>query len=142
MKKIIILFLAIIIVSCSSDDDSTIDYSNEILGFYELTSMTEEDGTEIDVTDMCNWATHYEFTGGGEIIETHICDDETSYFTSGYEVNGDKLKWIVYDEMAPGQDYVIEYDIITLNSEKLVIRSFNDSYGDDSKTTEVYKRLN
>ncbi|MRT17317.1 hypothetical protein F3C99_10145 [Vitellibacter sp. q18] len=142
MKKIIILILAVIIVSCSGDDDSSKDYSSEILGFYELTKMTEEDGTEIDVTDMCNWATNYEFTNDDKIIETHICEDETSFFTSGYELNDDKLKWIVYDEVAPGQDYVIEYDIITLNSEKLVIRSYNDSYGDDSKTTEVYKRLN
>jgi hypothetical protein len=115
MKKLIYLFLTVLIVSCSSDDDSNsgVTLNAQFVGSW-LTEFDDEEGGSLIL----------EFNADGTGSENEVYDDETYTEVFSWSTTS-TLMTITY---APDVEVVVEYDFITDDQVKFTINDEDETY--------------
>jgi hypothetical protein len=115
MKKLIYVFLTVLIVSCSSDDDSNsgVTLNAQFVGSW-LTEFDDEEGGSLIL----------EFNADGTGSENEVYDDETYTEVFSWSTTS-TLMTITY---APDVEVVVEYDFITDDQVKFTINDEDETY--------------
>ena len=117
MKKLIYLFLTVLIVACSSDDDSNgvVTLNAQFVGSWLLEFDDDEGGSVI-----------IEFNADGTGSDTEIYDGETSIDTFTWSTSNTQLTitYALDDSVVDIDEF--EYNFITNDQVRLI-----DSGGDD-----------
>jgi hypothetical protein len=131
MKKsvFLLIFVSFLILSCSSDDDSSVD-TTQLVGIWYLESA-ELDGVEVGSSD------ELEFTSNGRAYFTYY-----DFWTAGqnitdnanYSLNNNSIV-ITWDEPEPG-DETDTFQILELTSTILKVKSTDE----EGTLIEIYTK--
>lgn len=141
MKKANLLFgifIALIIFSCSSDDDSSNAGENNLLGEWILVNQIY-DGQNEELSE-CELQETLTFNSNGTLISYYTDLDPCQFFseTQQYEVDGNELK-ILFGE---GSDF--RYNILTLTENNLSIENYyrnGSTLEENERTTYEYEKV-
>jgi len=134
MKKIILFItLAMAAVSCSDDNNATVqNNSDAIVGKWELQELLV-DNAALDL-NTCDYGTYKEFKADGTLQEHYKCGTVEYVDNSTYTISGNNVTTTLTQ---PGQDNPeYTFQVIELTSEVLITTS---TYQDEDNINHVNK---
>lgn len=159
MKRVALLFLTVLTVtftsSCSSDDDSSLN-SGDIIGNWKLTNYNDpwiNDIEELEDLEPCESLQKRAFSSENITTLTYYYGNNCQYQgtrNDQFSISGNVLTITEPNGgYNPNTDYVVKYNIRTLNATTLVLEGFYVDEGDgynpnipqNERFTETWTRI-
>lgn len=147
-------FLLLILTSCSNSDDGNSNNNQAtIVGKWKITAYQEAGVT----LDPCEMMEKREFTTDGKTIQTYFygsnCNTQGVNTNWRYTIENNKLLTReLGGGLNPSKDYIINYNIISLTANKLIIEGYLVDEGvngvvpteipQSERFTETWDRIN
>jgi hypothetical protein len=146
-------FLFLILAACSGSDDDNNNIQASIVGKWKITAYQEAGFT----LDACEMMEKREFTTDGKTIQTYFygsnCNTQGVNTNWRYTIENNKLLTReLGGGLNPTKDYIINYNIISLTNNKLIIEGYFVDEGvngeipteipQSERFTETWERIN
>lgn len=126
MKKLLLFFVAVSMLSCSSDDNKSANNTVptlSLVGNWKLQSIVKGNGEELDL-NQCDNGYKTTFRADGTVTDYYNCSDGDYSDTSHYNVVGNILTFIVPNETPDGQTVTVKATILSANSLMIKFKIF------------------
>ncbi|WP_456867569.1 lipocalin family protein [Galbibacter sp. BG1] len=144
IKKLLLLTVIVISISCSSSDDSVKKLSSEssIIGVWQLTAEGDEE------LNSCKLNETITFSENGDVQYYYVnnydpnCEFSTQDFT--FTLEDDILTFYIEGQKDGGGTYIEKQQILILNDQTLSYQTVwdneKDEYADQMKTIYTFKK--